>query len=260
VTATCHRWGIARYCDGLAEEVARFAALVRLAEPALPVPTCPGWTVKGLVEHAGGVHRWATEHVRTLAQDRIPGRDVVLDPPESFDGRAGWIESGLERMLAAFRAADPDAEVWGWGSDRHARFWPRRMLHETTIHRVDLAVAIAAGGIDAGTGAAVDAGTSIDGVDEFLDNLPHARRFAPNVERLRGGGETLLFRAADAGVSWQVRLDPDRFAWEHDEGEADATIDEPAERMALLFYGRVAPDKVRGDEALYARWREHSSI
>jgi hypothetical protein len=26
--------------------------------------------------------------------------------------------------------------MWAWGPDKHARFWSRRMLHETAVHRV----------------------------------------------------------------------------------------------------------------------------
>jgi uncharacterized protein (TIGR03083 family) len=156
-------------------------------------------------------------------------------------------------MTAVFRGADPDAPVWGWGSDKHARFWPRRMLHETAIHRADLAFAV-------GGDATIDDEVSIDGVDEFLDNLPHARRFAPNVEKLRGGGEALRFVAPDARVAWTVTLGPDAFTWGHADPGADASLELPASQMALLFYGRITPDVVHGDEALYARWREHSSI
>lgn len=253
MTATCHRWDTLRYCEELAAEVARFAALTRGADPTRAAPTCPGWTVARLVEHVGAVHRWATAHVRTLAAERIPGRDIVLDEPDSFDGRADWILAGLDPMLATFADADPDAEVWGWGSDRHARFWPRRMVHETAVHRADLAFAV-------GGDASIDPQVSIDGVDEFLDNLPYARAFAPGVDELRGDGETLLFAAPDAAVGWRVRLDPDRFAWEHGDGQAHATVAEEAARMLLLFYGRLAPATVAGDQALYQRWRQHSSI
>ena len=27
--------------------------------------------------------------------------------------------------------------MWAWGPDKHARFWPRRLLHETAVHRGD---------------------------------------------------------------------------------------------------------------------------
>ena len=30
------------------------------AGPDDPVPSCPEWTVRDLVRHLGGVHRWAT--------------------------------------------------------------------------------------------------------------------------------------------------------------------------------------------------------
>ena len=40
------------------------AAAVAGADPDGTVPTCPEWTVRDLVRHMGGVHRWATGFVR----------------------------------------------------------------------------------------------------------------------------------------------------------------------------------------------------
>ncbi len=52
------------------EEGALMAAAVAGADPDGTVPTCPDWTVRDLVRHMGGVHRWATGFVR--AEDRAP--------------------------------------------------------------------------------------------------------------------------------------------------------------------------------------------
>ncbi|MFJ6752135.1 maleylpyruvate isomerase N-terminal domain-containing protein [Streptomyces sp. NPDC091266] len=41
-----------------------------------------------------------------------------------------------------FRAVDPDAPMWAWGADQHARFWVRRMLFETLVHRTGAETAV----------------------------------------------------------------------------------------------------------------------
>ena len=44
-----------------------FASWVREADPALPVPSCPDWTLADLVGHVGGTQHW----VATLTEQRI---------------------------------------------------------------------------------------------------------------------------------------------------------------------------------------------
>ena len=102
--------------------------------------------------------------------------------------------------------------MWAWGSDQHARFWPRRMLHETTVHRADAELA-------GGTDPSVDDAVGIDGVDELLDNLPSAVYFAPNVAELKGDGDTLAIVAGDGDGDSAGRSTSreDGFAWSHDD-------------------------------------------
>jgi MDMPI C-terminal domain/Mycothiol maleylpyruvate isomerase N-terminal domain len=56
-----------RYEAELKAETARFAAAVRDADPAQPVPTCPAWTVGQLTAHVGFGHRWAAVIVERRA-------------------------------------------------------------------------------------------------------------------------------------------------------------------------------------------------
>src|SRR5271163_4072914 len=39
------------------------AAAIDRADPDGGVPSCPEWTVRDLVRHLGGVHRWATGYI-----------------------------------------------------------------------------------------------------------------------------------------------------------------------------------------------------
>ena len=70
-------------------------------------------------------------------------------------GRGGFVEAP---------PADPGSSMWAWGADQHARFWSRRQLHETLVHRCDLELA------QSGR-PSVPAHLAADTIDEFLDNL-----------------------------------------------------------------------------------------
>src|SRR3954454_4414938 len=141
---TCHTSDRDHYCELLAAEIDALAALTATADPARPVPTCPDWNVRELVEHIGTIHRWAAHMVAARSPERVSPRKLDLGIPESPDGLPGWIEAGGEILLGALRAAEPDDEMWAWGADKHVRFWPRRMVHETAVHRADLAIATGA--------------------------------------------------------------------------------------------------------------------
>ena len=163
----------------------------------------------------------------------MPFSELGLQVPDDGATLAGWLDEGIAPMLSTFRAADPDAAMWGWGADRHARFWPRRMLYETAVHRADAALAT---GVEPG----IDAVVASDGIDELLANLPHAAYFAPSVGELRGDGETIALRATDREAMWFIRLLPGGFAWDWSPTKADVTTRGSTEDLLLLLYGRRA--------------------
>jgi uncharacterized protein (TIGR03083 family) len=132
------------------------------------------------------------------------------------------------------------------------------MMHETTVHRADAEFA-------AGRDPVIDRSVAADGIDEFLDNLPHAEYFAPHVAELRGGGEKIALRATDIDVSWMITLLSDRFAWDHSSGEASVTVEGSAGDLLLFVYGRRRIDDtekigVSGDRAVLDFWTERSKI
>ena len=129
------------HAAALEDDARRLVDLVAGADPATPVPTCPGWTLADLVDHVGTLYRWSSAHVATSARQRLSPAALEMGRPEA-GATAGWLGAGVAPMLATFRSCDPDARVWGWGADRHARFWPRRMLFETVVHRADAAIAL----------------------------------------------------------------------------------------------------------------------
>jgi uncharacterized protein (TIGR03083 family) len=256
--ATCHRAPTARYAELLEQEGEKFIAVTTQADPETPLPTCPGWTMSDLIDHVGGLHRWAEAHVRLLSSRRIRGKEIQLDTPEERGGYPDWLRAGLTRLIDTALAADPAAEVWAWGADKHARFWPRRMLFESVIHRVDAEMALDVDPL-------VAAEIALDGIDEFLDNLPHAAYFAPKVTELRGSGERVGFDAVDADVTWTIQLEDAGFHWNHERVDGrDVTVRATASDLVLFVYGRWSTTRpaisIKGDDALVARWVESSAI
>ena len=254
---TCHTRDHLEYCALVADEIERFAVLVDRADPAAGVPTCPGWTATDLITHMGTIHRWAGHMVANRSPERVSAKTIDLAIPTAPDGLAPWVRDGAAILVDALKNADPDDAMWAWGADQHVRFWSRRMLLETAVHRADLALTV-------GTEPDSAAATAVDGIDELLDNLPTAAYFAPKVDQLRGAGETLCIAATDTGTSWRIALEPDRFWWEHDGVGADAVVRGAASELLLLLYGRrpldAAAITVDGDRDLVARWLEHSSL
>jgi uncharacterized protein (TIGR03083 family) len=244
----------------VAAESERFVALVTGADPDTPVPTCPGWTLTDLVRHAGSVQRWFAVLLRQRVQEPPRSRDVDLRLPEHADGYAAWLAESATVAADAFATVDPDEPMWAWGADQHARFWARRMLFETLVHHADAEIAL-------GRRPRPDRALAVDGVDEFLVNLPFAALFAPKVAHLRAENRTIRFACADGDESWLVRLRPDGLGVEAGsaaDGEADATVRAGAADLLLVLYGRLdrTADGVEavGDEALLDTWFANSEF
>jgi uncharacterized protein (TIGR03083 family) len=239
------------FCDAVAAEIRRFEEAIAGADLKTSVPTCPPWDVAQLIKHLGLVHRWAECLVRKLAQEPLDFKQIELDLPPDESGYPAWFASGGQRLLATLRAADPDAAMWAWGADQHARFWMRRMAHETGMHRADAEAAL-------GRGPSFEATIAVDGIDEFLENLPHAASFVPSVKELRGNGESIHFHCTDAEGEWLIELHPDGFHWQHGHGKGSAAVRGAASDVLLLIYGRKkhadGAFEVFGDAAVLDRW------
>lgn len=122
----------------LGNAMTRMAEFLGKAEGTEEVPACPGWTVNDLAVHLGGVHRWAASIVLSGQRLREPESVVATEP------LVDWYAGTATALLAAF--------------------WPRRQMHETTIHAIDAAQAIGLGD-DA---FAIDDVVADDGIDEVL--------------------------------------------------------------------------------------------
>ncbi|MEN1890193.1 maleylpyruvate isomerase family mycothiol-dependent enzyme [Streptomyces mirabilis] len=255
------------YRQAIERETLQFAEVVKGADPATAVPSCPNWTLAELTRHVGALQRWFSTLLTRLVQEPPHSRDVELGLPERAQDYADWVAAGVPPVAAVLRATDPQAVMWAWGEDQHARFWARRMLFETLVHRVDAERAV-------GRKSDIDPALAADGVDEFLVNLPYAGLFAPAVANLRGNGETIAFQCADSagetGEEWRVRLDPDGFRLLTRAGadaapsKAQAAVRGQAADLLLLLYGRRSYQEtafdISGEVTALDCWFAHTAF
>jgi uncharacterized protein (TIGR03083 family) len=233
----------------LRTDSAALAAAARAAGGDAAVPTCPGWTVAGLLGHVTNVHGWVAGIVESRARERPDRAEPVPAPVGSR--LTDEFEATAERLVQALAAADPGVEVWNWEARGLASvsFWQRRMAHETAIHRVDAESA-------AGKPSPVEPPElAVDGIDEYLGvMIPWGLAREPE----RGFEATFHFHATDAVGEWQVGLAPGRIDVRREHGKAAVAVRGPASDLELLIYNRRSADGlgVFGDAALLERWRE----
>jgi len=249
-----HEW----YCSGAEAEVALMASTVSGADLSVTVPTCPGWTIERLVAHIGVVHRWATEIVATRATAPVDRPDLDIRFPDEGSGWATWLAAGAAPLMAALRSAGPDAPVWTWRPAGRSGWWARRMLHETTVHRADAETAL-------GAVPAVDPVVAADGIDEFLSNLPFARRPREHLGSLPAG-ESLHLHATDSDGEWLIRFPgPDGgIEWSRGHAKASAAVRGPVSVLLLFTYGRVPGSDPRltvfGEQSLLDAWQQKTAL
>ena len=122
----------------------------------LPVPSCPGWTVRDAVEHTAEVflHKVACMREKAFPDPWPPERGAEPTIP--------YLRNALDALIGELTNRDEYefAETWWW-DERTVGFWGRRMAHEAAIHRVDVELAH-----DDVT--PVDGELALDGVDEVL--------------------------------------------------------------------------------------------
>jgi uncharacterized protein (TIGR03083 family) len=199
----------------------RFSATLG-ADLETPVPSCPGWDLRALASHLGGVHRWARS---ALTQPR-PDAHSDEGPGPDIDVRA-WFDEGARDLVTTLHATDPAAPCWTFGpKPRTAAFWFRRQAHETSIHAWDAEQATS------GHAAPFPLELSLDGIDEVITMLvPRQVRLG----RLQAFPHAVDLRPADARDVPAWRLGPaDR--------KPDGVVTAAAATMLLLLWRRVPLD------------------
>ncbi len=229
------------------------ATTAETAGPDAEVATCPGWKIRDLVHHVGGIHRWATGYVAERRTERIDARlaEVVGAWP---DDRAlvMWFRDGHARLVETLETSDPAVACWSFlPAPSPLAFWARRQAHETAIHRVDAESAL-------GPITPFDPAFAADGIDEMLFGFAvRPRRDIPTTSQ-----QTMALHASDGGRSWLVTIGPDRVQSSSDDGEADFDIGASASDLYTLLWNRRPVDglAVTGDPKVLALWQETTRI
>jgi uncharacterized protein (TIGR03083 family) len=242
---------VTRLVEGLHDHTAGLAGAVVGADPTMPVPTCPEWPLRVLVGHIGQAHRWAAGIVRS-------GPSPIPDPfdadPGSPQDWPGWLRGGAADLADAVMAAG-EGPVWTFFGPRPATFWLRRMLHDTTVHHADAALAT-------DTAFEVAPDLAADAISEWLEVLsdPVTQTIKPAVAELRGTGQTLQLRP-DTGVGWLITRTPDGVRWARATDSADATLAGPIGDLLLVLTRRLPPGQITitGDRDLADHWLAHTA-
>jgi len=112
---------------------------------------------------------------------------------------------------------------------------------------------------------AVDPAVAADGIDEFLANLPAARRPREHLGSLPAG-ESLHLHATDCDGEWLIRF-PGTAAgidWSRGHAKASAAVRGPVGVLLLFTYGRVPGSDPRltvfGEQSLLDAWQQKTAL
>ena len=226
------------------------AAAVRAAAeaaPEEPVPACPGWVRRHVVRHL------CIAYGTVLAQlaagpEAERGFDDAERAPKG-DAAFAFFDAQVARVVDAMASLDPTATWPTWIGRRPATFFPRRLAHETAVHRVDVA------------GGAVDAALAVDGIDELLE----LAAFLPG-DRFGAVTGSVHLHATDPGLEggeWLVDLGPSGLAARKAHAKGDVAVRGAAGDLYLWAWNRVDLDdrfEVFGDEAVAQGLRTALSV
>jgi uncharacterized protein (TIGR03083 family) len=279
----------ARHAEWLLAQTDQLAGLVEGVDGVdlgRPVPTCPDWNLRQLVEHIGRGHRAGLDLIRDGVTGPVSA-DPGSIPVPGDDELPGWLRDGARDLVDTVASAGPERPVWNYlGVDLHAGFWVRRMAHDTAVHRFDASLVVGrplsrgagagaepvadpAAGLGADPAAERDVDLAADGVSEWLMVVtsPGAAALKPDVGvAIRGTGQTLHLHATDgAGLGdsggWIIRRDPGGASWRHGHGRADVEVHGRAFDLLLALLGRIGltDDRlgISGDRSLIEHWVRH---
>ncbi|HEU5005815.1 MAG TPA: maleylpyruvate isomerase family mycothiol-dependent enzyme [Jatrophihabitantaceae bacterium] len=229
--------------DHLAADGPRLAEAATRAGLDAQVPATD-WTVRELVTHVGGIHRWAADIVANCGTsfDTAAGEAVGTGPADAE--LIDWFRAGHAGLVETLRAAPTDLDCATFlPADSPLHFWARRQAHETAVHCVDAEAA-------AGRVTGFDAAFAQDGIAELLLG------FAARKSNAIAQPATIALHAAD-GPSWLITLGGERIVAEPAaiDKPADATISGTSSDFYLWLWNRASTATVAGDARVAELWR-----
>jgi uncharacterized protein (TIGR03083 family) len=242
---------VPQYLTQLREHGVALAAAAEQAGLDADVPTTPDWTVRDLVGHTGGIHRWALEFVR--GRTNPPDDNSLAEPPA--DGELlDWFREGHENLVVAIQRAPADLDCWTFlPAPSPLAFWARRQAHETAIHRVDAESA-------PGMTSSFDPTFAIDGIDELLLGF-YGR---PKGRLVTDPPRTLGIQVTDGkpGDEWQITIGPTGRAVERGISRGDCVVSGPADAVYRVLWNRADPSTVElsGNAKVFELWQTKARV
>jgi uncharacterized protein (TIGR03083 family) len=235
---------------------------------------CPGWDLATLVAHVGAVYtfwiKWIRDRpvspdqsgvMQALMQerdDRLPGylawREAGFGADARPDGIIQFVREAGDELSQRLRSLDPSEPVWTFfAPNQTAGFVNRRIMHETTIHRWDVANA-------RGNATGIARELAADGLDEYLNMAIQLE--PPNEEgRPRGDGSpSYQFLPSDGAPEWHVQFGPRPPNVSRGRQVADIMVRGSSADLLLFVWGRMPASRmhVAGDVGLANRWHEYA--
>lgn len=239
------------FVEELDAQGAALAAAAGAAGLAADVPTCPGWTVRHLLQHLGKVHRWAATYVRD-GRDAYGGKSPRLAKPPA-EGLLDWFVEGHAELVRVLRKAPADLDCWAFlPAPSPLAFWARRQAHETAIHRADADSAL-------GAVPSFPAAFAADGLDELLTGFFSRRGGSLVADPPR----SLTVAPTDADRGWHLIIKPDGRQVSTDVDQpADCTVRGSSSDLYLLLWNRIPAQQpeVSGDPDVLQLWQERAQI
>ncbi len=227
----------------------RFAAVLARSGLQDAVPPCPGWDVRELTRHLGGIHRWATRYVgeaRTAVID-ADLEEIVGGWPEDRE-LAAWFLDGHQRLLGALTDAPEDLECFTFlEAPSPLAMWARRQAHETAIHRVDIEAA-------AGSVTPFSTAFASDGIDELLTAFITRPGRGPRAS----SEQRLAVVPVDDPARWTVRFDAESCETVRGHGDADVTVAGAASDLYMWVWNRppIAEVAITGERPVAEMWKD----
>ena len=236
----------------IADESTRLLA-TDASQLSFSIPHIEAWTVGDVLGHTGWVARYATL-LQSSTPENPPARSAIPNPPAGAAVLA-WASEGLQNLGIALAESDPEVMRPSFAGPQKAQWWVRRMAHELSMHRWDVAAA-------SGTPDPIDSAISVDGIDEIFDVfVPTRMRF----ETLAGTGEVLHLHSTEDGDGageWTATMHPDRIDWDHSHTKGDVAVRGTASNLLLMLWSRIPASRLEvfGSAAIIDRWQEAAAF
>jgi uncharacterized protein (TIGR03083 family) len=213
----------------------RFAAVVEAGDLDAPVAYCPGWRLRDLADHLGGVHQWAAHAVVAGTPELEPEQAGPL----GSSALAQWYSGHATHLVQVLAERRADAPAWAMDPvNRTAGFWRRRQVHEARLHLWDAELAV-------GDPTPFDPALAWDGVLEVVDVVYPRQVRLGRIDPLAGqvrlvASDGLWTAALGEGEPVEVRASAEvllRLLWHRADSESEG-VDHDA---AMLLSGSVTP-------------------